>query len=137
MRTKMLGLTLSAVLFALSVHAEAQQPKKGFRIGYLTNDAEIRKEYEGIFRQTLRKLGYIEGQNLFIEWRFTKGKLELLLNLADELVRLKLDVIVTSGTQPIRALKNATTAIPIVVTGGGDLVGRGLVESLARVYHQS
>ena len=141
MRKKFFGLTLSALLFALSsvalllvlcVSAEAQQPKTRFRIGYLTNDAEIRKEYEGIFRQALRELGYIEGQNLVIEWRFTKGKLELLPNLADELVRLKLDVIVTSGTQPIRALKKATTTIPIVVTGGGDLVGRGLVESLAR-----
>jgi ABC-type uncharacterized transport system substrate-binding protein len=141
MRKKFFGLTLSALLFALSsvalllvlcVSAEAQQSKTRFRIGYLTNDAEIRKEYEGIFQQTLRELGYIEGQNLLIEWRFTKGKLELLPNLVDELVRLKLDVIVTSGTQPIRALKKATTTIPIVVTGGGDLVGRGLVESLAR-----
>ena len=83
-------------------------------------------------RQGLRELGYIEGRNIVIEWRFAKGSENRLPELAAELVRLKPDVMVTTGTQPARALKDSTTTIPIVVASAGDLVGRGLVASLAR-----
>jgi ABC-type uncharacterized transport system substrate-binding protein len=111
--------------------ARAQQRAKIYRLGYLGGSVVI-DEREETFRQGLRELGYIEGQNLIIEWRFAKGDETRLPELAAELIRLKPDVLATSGTQPARTLKDATTTIPIVVLSAGDLVGRGLVASLAR-----
>jgi putative ABC transport system substrate-binding protein len=111
--------------------AEAQQRAKFYRIGYLGGGVGV-DEREKTLRQALQELGYNEGQNIVIEWRFAKGDEDRLPELAAELVRLKPDVIVTTGTQPARALKDATTTIPIVVASAGDLVGRGLVASLAR-----
>jgi putative tryptophan/tyrosine transport system substrate-binding protein len=133
MRNKVIGFALSALLFALCTSAEAQQAKKVYRIGYLSIGGSF-QDSPGLelFRQDLRAFGYIEGQNLVIEWRFAKGNADRLPELAAELVRPNPDVIVTSATQPVRALKDATTIIPIVVIGAGDLVGRGLVASLAR-----
>lgn len=124
---------LFAIVAVLGVGAivEAQPPNKVYRIGYLVGGSGIEASHERT-RQGLRELGYIEGQNMVIEWRFAKGNADRLPALAAELVQLKLDVIVAAGTEPIRALKNATTTIPIVVTVAGDLVGRGLVASLAR-----
>ena len=131
MKKKLIFLTLCALLFALSLPVEAQQPKKVYRLGYLSGEGGINEREEAI-RQGLRELGYIEGQNLVIEWRFAKGDADRLPALAVELVGLKPDVLVTGGTGPARALKNATTTIPIVVASAGDMVGRGLVASLAR-----
>ena len=84
------------------------------------------------FRQGLRELGYVEGKNIVIEWRFAEGKLDRLPALAAELVRLKVDVIVTGGSTATRAAKEATITIPIVMTQDNDPVGNGFVASLAR-----
>jgi hypothetical protein len=121
------------LLFALSVSAEAQQTGKVARIGLLDDStaSNIAVRLEA-FRQEMSKLGWIEGKNVAIEYRFAEGKLERLPELAVELVRLKVDLIVTSGTPGASAAKNATTNIPIVMTNAGDPVGAGLVSSLAR-----
>ena len=131
MKNNIFALTLAAVLSALCFAAAAQQPTKVYRLGYLGGGLGI-EEREETFRQGLRELGYIEGQNIVIEWRFAKGDENRLPELAVELVRLSPDVLITAGTQPTRALNDSTTTIPIVVTTAGDLVGRGLVASLAR-----
>ena len=111
-------LTLCALLFALCLSAEAQQPKKVPRIGYLVG-IELRSRSEGI-RLALRELGYIEGQNIASEYRYTENKPERYPELAAELVRLKVDIIVVAGgNRLIRAAKNATKTIPIVMVGGG------------------
>src|SRR5215472_2918976 len=129
-----------AVLFvlALSISAEAQQPKKVPRIGYLSNadaatDSARGGRAEGI-RLALRELGYIEGQNIAVEYRYAEGKVDRAPELAAELVRLKVDIIVVAGGDSwIRAAKNATKTIPIVMMGAGsDPIGAGLIESLAR-----
>jgi putative tryptophan/tyrosine transport system substrate-binding protein len=124
-------LALGALLLALSFPAKAQQTKKLYRIGYLSNAPGIESPQEA-FRQRLRELGYIEGENLVIEWRFSKGKLDLNPDLAAELVRLKVDIIVADSTGMALALKKATSTIPIVMTTVTDPVGTGLVASLAR-----
>ena len=115
--------------------AEAQQPKKVPRIGYLSNldPARASPPFEAI-RLDLRELGYIEGQNIAFEYRYAKGKLDRLPELAAELVRLKVDIIVIAGGDTtIRAAKDATKTIPIVMVGSGaDPVEAGFVESLAR-----
>jgi ABC-type uncharacterized transport system substrate-binding protein len=135
MKKKVTVLTLCAFLFALCLPAEAQQPKKIPRIGYLSasDPATASTSSEGI-RLALRERGYIEGQNIAIEYRYAEGKIDRFPELAVELVRLKVDVIVVAGgNRLILAVKNATTTIPIVMTGGGgDPVEGGFVESLAR-----
>ena len=117
------------------VSAEAQQPKKVFRVGYLssTDPATESARAEG-FRQRLREHGYIEGQNITIEYRYGGGKPELVSELVAELLRIKVDVIVvTGGARWIQPVKNATKTIPIVMVGAGfDPVESGLIESLAR-----
>jgi putative tryptophan/tyrosine transport system substrate-binding protein len=135
MRRKVFGLTLSAMLFALGYSASAQQPKKIPRIGYLsTGDAASESTRSETVRLALRERGYIEGQNVAIEYRYTEGKVDRAAELAAELVRLKVDIIVVAGGGPwIGAAKNATKTIPIVMLGVGiDPVDAGLVESLAR-----
>jgi putative ABC transport system substrate-binding protein len=118
------------MLFALSFPVEAQQPTKIPRIGYLGgNSPNTRSES---FRQGLRELGYVEGKNIVIEWRHHEGKLDRLPTLAAELVRLKVDIIITVGAPAARAAKEATTTIPIVMMQVGDPVGSGFVASLAR-----
>jgi putative ABC transport system substrate-binding protein len=135
MKKKLTILTLCALLFALSFSASAQQPKKVPRIGYLSSgdpaSESIRSEP---IRAALRDLGYIEGQNITIEYRYTEGKRDWAPKLAVELVRAKVDIIVVAGGAPwIRAAKNATKTIPIVMSGAGiDPVVAGFVESLAR-----
>jgi ABC-type uncharacterized transport system substrate-binding protein len=131
-------VALCALLFALCGSAHAQQPKKVWRIGYLSTadaatDSARGARGEGI-RLALRDLGYIEGQNIAIEYRFAEGKRDRAPELAAELVRLKVDIIVVAGGFIlIQAVKNATKTIPIVMMGGGgDPVRAGLVESLAR-----
>jgi len=128
LRTIGLIITLALGLLAAPLHAEAQQPKRVYRIGYLGH-----RTVSKLFRKHLRELGYIEGQNIVIEGRFTKGKRELYPELAAELVRLKVDIIVVLGTRYAQAAMNATKTIPIVMMGSGrDPVKAGLVESLAR-----
>jgi putative ABC transport system substrate-binding protein len=140
MKKKFIGFTLStmlsalsslsAMLLALCVSADAQQPTKIPRIGFLgsfSSSARI-----GAFRQGLRELGYVEGKNIVIEWRHHEGKLDRLPALAAELVRLKVDIIVTAGAPAARAAKEATVTIPIVMMQVGDPVGSGFVASLAR-----
>ena len=134
MRKTVIDFTLSAMLFALCFSAEAQQPKKVPRVGYLSNGdpATESTRSEGI-RLALRERGHIEGQNIAIEYRYTKGKRDRLPELLAELVRLKVDIILVSGDIPVRAAKNATKTIPIVMLGtGSDPVEAGHVESLAR-----
>ena len=129
------SILVAVILFALAVIAEAQQPKKVPRIGYLSNAdaATDSARAEGI-RLALRELGYIEGQNIAIEYRYAEGRSDRAPELAAELVRLKVDIIVVAtGDTWIRAAKNATKTIPIVMAGqGSDPVRAGHVESLAR-----
>ena len=130
MRKKITVLTLCAMLLALCSSGEAQQPTKIPRIGY--QSAGSSGEPEQAFRQGLRELGYVEGQNIVIEWRFAQGKPDQVPRNAAELVQLKIDVIVTGGSTDTRAAKGATSTIPIVMTNDGDPVGTGIVGSLAR-----
>jgi putative tryptophan/tyrosine transport system substrate-binding protein len=123
------------MLIALGCPADAQQTKKIPRIGYLsTNDPADESARAEAIRLTLGGLGYIEGQNIVIEYRYSEGKRERFRDLAAELVRLKVDLIVVAGGTPsVQATMNATKTIPIVMVGGGaDPVGAGLVQSLAR-----
>ena len=127
---------LFAIVVALMVfgaRVEAQQPKKVTRIGYLTGPPlSASVGVRDAFRQGLRDLGYVEGKNIVIEWRSWEGKRDRQRALAVELVHLKVDVIVAVGSSDIRATKEATFKIPIVMVNGGDPVGSGLVASLAR-----
>jgi putative ABC transport system substrate-binding protein len=129
------SVALGALFFVLCVSAEAQQPKKVHRIGYLAgfDPAHESARFERI-RLALRELGYIEGQNIAFEYRYAEGKSDRYPELATELVRLKVDIIVVEGgTIAVRAAKNATKTIPIVMAGRGiDPVEAGVVESLAR-----
>jgi putative ABC transport system substrate-binding protein len=132
MMRKITVLTLCAMLFALCVSAEAQQPGKVSRIGYLiTSSPSAIAPRMDAFQQGLRELGYIEGQNIVIERRHAEGKLDRIPELAAELVRLNVDVIVTSGPTATRPAKGATSTIPIVMTFDDDPVGSGFVASLA------
>ncbi len=114
--------------------ADAQQPTKVPRIGRLNASplADFERDRSEAFRQGLRELGYVEGKNIVIEWRYGEGKLDRLRELAAELVRLKVDVIVTAGGTSTRAAKEATGTIPIVMAQDPDPVGNGFVASLAR-----
>jgi ABC-type uncharacterized transport system substrate-binding protein len=130
---KKITVLLCAMLFALCSAADAQQPTKVPRIGYLTGELlPAISASRDAFRQGLRELGYVEGKNLVIEWRVSEGKPDHELALASELVRLKVDVIVGGGSLSIRAARQATAIIPIVMVNGGDAVGSGFVASLAR-----
>jgi putative tryptophan/tyrosine transport system substrate-binding protein len=133
MKRKITVLALGAMLFALSGSAGAQQTGKVVRIGFLDNStASGLAVLLEAFRQELSKLGWIEGKNITIEYRFAEQKNERLPELAAELVRLKVDLIVVSSTGPALAAKKATTTIPVVMANPGDPVGAGLVASLAR-----
>ena len=128
------SILVAAMLLAVAVIAEAQQPNKVPRIGYLSLQASARESARSeAIRLALRELGYIEGQNIAIEYRYAAGKFDRFPELAAELVRLKVDVIVAAGGgRLILAAKNATKTIPIVMVGTGvDPVEAGFVESLA------
>ncbi len=128
----LLPILVVAVLLTVGVMVEAQQPTKIPRIGYLAaasasaNPARIEA-----FRLGLRELGYVEGKNIIIEWRYAEGKLDRLNQLVAELVRLKVDVIVTGGPQATRRASEATKTIPIVMGFDNDPVGAGFIASLA------
>jgi ABC-type uncharacterized transport system substrate-binding protein len=133
MKRKITVFALSAMLFALCSSAAAQQAGKIFRIGFL--DPSTASGMAGlleVFRQELRKLGWIEGKNITFDYRFAEQRLERLPELAADLVRLKVDLIVTANTPSALAAKKATTSIPIVMANLSDPVGAGLVASLAR-----
>ena len=119
-----------AVLLAAPLSAEGQ--RKAVRIGYLAADLAANPHFPEAFRQGLRDLGYVEGQNILIEYRSAEGHFERLPTLAAELVRLKVDVLASEGTPPSLAAKHATRTIPIVFSASADAVGSGLVASLAR-----
>ena len=133
MKKKITTLGLCAVLFALCLPADAQQAGKVPRIGFLSNTFQFADSarYEA-FRQGLRELGYVGGKNIVIEYRSSEGKSDRLPALAAELVRLKIDVIVSTGPTVTLAAKEATTIIPIVFMQEGDPVASGFVASLAR-----
>jgi putative tryptophan/tyrosine transport system substrate-binding protein len=124
---------LGALLFAFGFPAGAQQPGKIPRIGFLVSGfpsgAAPRIQ---AFQQGLYKLGYVAGKTIIIEYRYAEGKLEPLAELADEIIRLKVDIIVTDTSNAIQAVKNATKTIPVVFTTANDPVGDGQVASLAR-----
>jgi len=130
---KKAGVLSILVLLAVAVIAQAQQPTKVPRIGYLsaTSPSANVGRIEA-FRLGLRELGYVEGKNIVIEWRYAEGKFDRLPALVSELVRLKVDVIVTPGPQSTRVAKEATATIPIVMGFDPDPVGGGFVASLAR-----
>jgi len=133
MRIKVIGLALGALLLALSFPATAQQPTKIPRIGFLVaSSLSANLARTEAFRQGLRALGYVEGKNIVIEWRYAEGKADRLPSLAAELVRLKVDIIVTAGPAVTRPVKEATTTIPIVMAQDPDPVGSGFVASLAQ-----
>ena len=128
----LLSISELAIVILASVHlAEAQQAEKVYRIGYLSNGKGTGRKHAA-FRQALRDLGYVEGQNIVIERRFSKGKRARLPALADELVRLRVDVLFATSITAALAAKNATKTIPIVVTSAADPVAAGLVDNLAR-----
>jgi ABC-type uncharacterized transport system substrate-binding protein len=128
-----LSILVVGVLLAVAVIAEAQQPNKVPRIGFLTalSPSAVSDRIES-FRQGLRELGYVEGKNIIIEWRYAEGKSDRLPVLAAELVRLKVEVIVTAGATSTRPAKETTAMIPIVMAQDPDPVANGFVASLAR-----
>ncbi|HSE89382.1 MAG TPA: ABC transporter substrate-binding protein [Candidatus Binatia bacterium] len=133
MKRKITLFTLCAMLFALTFSATAQQPTKVSQIGYLApaSPSAMSARVES-FREGLRELGYVEGKNIIIEYRYAEEKLDRLPALAAELLRLKVDIIVTGGPTSTRAAKEATVTIPIVMTQDPDPVGNGFIASLAR-----
>jgi len=133
MTKKIIRLALCSLLLAPCSAVDAQQTGKTFRIGFLdTSTASGMAVLVDAFRQELSTHGWIEGKNIAIEYRFAEQKNERLPELATDLVRLKVDVIVGTSPAPALAAKKATTTIPIVVTSAEDPVGAGLVASLAR-----
>ena len=132
MTRKVTVLTLYAMLFAFSVPAEAQQPKKIPRIGYLSyGSVEIEQSNLAAFQQGLRELRYFEGQNIIIEQRYAAGRSDRLPELLAALISLNVNVLIAAGDPAVHAAKKATSTIPIVMVTSPDPVGTGLVASLA------
>src|SRR5262245_2421646 len=134
-KRNLFGCALCALLFGFCFSADAQQPKKIFRIGYLSNSDPVRESSRSeAIRQALRELGYIAGQNIATEYRYSEGNPARAPEHAAELVRLKVDIIVVAGGPTwVQAVKNASKTIPIVMVGAGaNPVEAGLIESLAR-----
>jgi ABC-type uncharacterized transport system substrate-binding protein len=131
-KTVFLSILVVVVLVAVAVIGEAQQPKKVPRIGFLRG-TDYPAAYTAAFRQGLQELGYVEGQNITVEYREGQSNVERYFELATELVRLKVDLIVVAGgTQPVQAVKKATSTIPIVMTNVSDPIAAGLIASFAR-----
>ena len=132
LRNLKFAILLGAILFALCLPTHAQQPGKIYRIGFLSGGFPGPSHWTTRLRKELRELRYVEGKNIAIESRFSENNLDRLPALADELVRLKVDVIVAGGRNDTQAAKNATRTIPIVGLSLVDPVADGLVDSLAR-----
>src|SRR5262245_63894525 len=131
-RSSVFGLALFAMLFALCVTAEAQQPGKIPRIGFLGNStAALEENLVEPFRQGLHDLGYVEGKNILIEYRWAEGKYDRFPALIGELVAQKVDIIVTAGTPASLAVKKQAPSIPLVMLAVDDPIGTCLIESLA------
>ena len=130
-RARTLLTPLCVLLFTFSVPVLAQQTTKVYRIGYLSGRSGV-GPLDDVFKIALRELGYVEGKNIIITYRWAEGTLDRLPALVMELVQLGVDVIVTETTPAARAAKNTTKAIPIVMALSADAVGTGLVKSLAR-----
>jgi putative ABC transport system substrate-binding protein len=131
--TNLLSIVLFVIYLAVGVIAHAQQAGKIFRIGFLdASTASGTAVLVAVLRQELSKLGWLEGKNISIDYRFAEQKIERLPELAAELVRLPVDLIVVTGAPPALAAKGATTTIPVVMTTVSDPVGASLVVSLAR-----
>src|SRR5262245_18357114 len=133
-------VTLALAILVVALAAEAQQPTKVYRVGWLnlgfpddtfSKTDQVRPDLDGL-RQGLRALGYVEGQNLVIEARFAEGKVERLSDLATEMVRRQVDVMLAAGTAATRAAQQATSTIPIVMASVADPVVNGFVASLAQ-----
>jgi putative tryptophan/tyrosine transport system substrate-binding protein len=134
-RRRWLQVTLSATILLAPLTAFAQDRGRVWHVGFLSPRRHLgssEADYYGAFPRGLRELGYVEGKNLVIEWRFADGKYERLPQLAGDMVRSKVDVIVADGTPAVLAAQKATQTIPIVFPSAGDPVGNGLVKSLAR-----
>jgi putative ABC transport system substrate-binding protein len=130
---KLTRLVLAVVISAVGWSAEAQQPNKVPRIGYLATVSPVANAVRiEAFRQGMREHGYVEGKNIVIEWQFAGEKPNRHRALAADLVRLKVDIIITGGPPATRAAQQATSTIPIVMTFDPDPVGNGFVASLAR-----
>ena len=133
MKKKFKVLTLCAMLFALSVPAQAQQPTKIPRIGYVSGSGDANNPGSNVeaFRQGLRDLGYFDGKNILVEYRYAEGNQDRIPGLVAELVQLKVEILVVGAQASIRAAKNATKTIPIVMVSSVDPVAAGMVDSLA------
>ena len=132
MKKEFISFALSAMLFAFCSSANAQQPKKLARICSLGNTVTVEEAMMKPFRERLREIGYVEGQNLLIDFRYWEGKVERLPNLAAEFVRLNCDVILTSGSEAAQTAKDVIKKIPVVMAFGADAVKLGIVAELAR-----
>jgi putative tryptophan/tyrosine transport system substrate-binding protein len=129
---RVIHFALAAMLLSHTFPVKAQQTAKVARIGFLdSSNTSGMAVLLDAFRQELSKIGWIEGKNIIIEYRFGEQKLQHLPDLAAELVRLKVDLIVVGGTPPALAAKNATTTIPILIANTSDPLGEGLIASLA------
>ena|SRR5206468_3726856 len=134
MRLIGLAVILTLSLNLVPLEADAQQAAKVSRIGFLGNStAALEANLVGPFREGLRDLGYVEGRNIVIEYRWAEGKYERFSALIGELVTLNVDVIVTAGTPATLAVKKATTSVPLVMVAVGDPVGTGILPSLSPV----
>jgi putative tryptophan/tyrosine transport system substrate-binding protein len=132
MMKRIIGLALGSILLAVGLPAQAQQPPKVARIGYLSPGDPVSRTYRTeAFRQGLKELGYIEGKNIIIEYRFADARMDRLPELAQDLVRLNVDIIFAQGLPSTDAAKNATQMVPIV-TSSQDPVRSGLVAGLPR-----
>jgi len=132
---RQLAIAAGAAALAAPFGAYAQQPGKVWRVGFLADSARpasIDAHFHGAFVRGMRDLGYVEGKNLSMAWRYAENRPELLDALASELVRLRVDVMVTQATLPTQVAQKATATIPIMFVGPGDPVRFGLVKSLAR-----
>ena len=133
MHKKITRRTFCSMLLALPFPARAQQTAKIPRIGYpLAASSSTNSPRVEAFRQGLRELGFVEGKNIIVEWRFAEGKRDRLPLLAAELMRLKVDILISDSASTTRVLKEATSTIPIIMTNDGDPVGVGFIASLAR-----
>jgi len=136
MNTKIIAIVITTLTLAFALPAESQQTGKVYRIGFLASgsppDPSVPLSPFAAFRQGLRELGYIESRNILLELRYAKGDYDRLSSLAADLIKVKVDVIVASGLSAVRAARNATDTIPIVMVGAMDPVGFELVASLAR-----
>jgi ABC-type uncharacterized transport system substrate-binding protein len=134
MRKRFISFALCAILFALCDPVEAQQTAKIPRIGYLVSSGDPTNPGPSVeaFRQGLQDLGYVEGKNILVEYRYIEGKSERVPSFVAEIVQLKVDVLVVSNPPSIRAAKQATKTIPIVMVNSADPVATGIIDSLAR-----